>query len=740
MDKLLTDHGDPEKRIADLEHQLAERKRGADVPPSSATDASLSRRFVVSAAPPSTKQMMKYVYVLMFGAMATLGLVNITLLLIGSIVGSERVWQLGGAVFFIAFLLLAMPGFRVFQRRMNRDKTVLLDVEGGALRVSSMPGAVFSFADAQLGQWMLAGYGGATKGTALHLRSGGRRFVVGGQDHRVAPDTPLDAPPVDSVDATMWPSEFDELLTIVGRPRGLDARGAVPGQPTRCLLVPNVARMYSSSIFGMFKNTATALKLNANPPQPTLAIDVGDDGISLVDLTSNARIASASLAQVTATPAASTRTAAYMGTLTTAVLVVRIADSEPLTIACPDFAGAPQSSWSGKTKVIYRFAWRGAVPPAEEPAFVVSDADWLTLVEKLGLTAHLEDRARTQGAGAPVPGGAPLARPKRKLWIYGVIIAAVMFVVAPAMMVVAGNISNSHQRKDDQLKADRERPFALPFTDLRVPHGVAVDAAGNVYVADGRTNRVLELTAGSNTQTVLPFTGLDLSAGVVNNSTGGVAVDAAGNVYVTDSGHNRVLELATGASSQTVLPFRGLDFPEGLAVDTAGAVYVADRNDSRVVKLAAGSTTQTALPSLGRWVSPNDVAVDGNGTVYTSVDKSCGKHTCSYLMKLAPGADSWTILPSAGAEQYVAVDTAGNLYVTTLGDTGGVLRLAPGSDSWTELPGRHRFVDPQGLAVDTHGNVYVTDHTGARQPDTLFGTWQVTPDDAKGFVLKLPTG
>ena len=54
MDDLLTDHGDPEKRISDLEHQLAEQKRGAD--PAIPHDAATSRRFVASADPPSTRR------------------------------------------------------------------------------------------------------------------------------------------------------------------------------------------------------------------------------------------------------------------------------------------------------------------------------------------------------------------------------------------------------------------------------------------------------------------------------------------------------------------------------------------------------------------------------------------------------------------------------------------------------------------------------------------------------------
>ena len=65
---------------------------------------------------------------------------------------------------------------------------------------------------------------------------------------------------------------------------------------------------------------------------------------------------------------------------------------------------------------------------------------------------------------------------------------------------------------------------------------------------------MLKLAAGSATQSVLPFTGLNYPAGV--------AVDAAGNLYVADSDNNRVVKLAAGSSTQTVLPFTGLNYPE----------------------------------------------------------------------------------------------------------------------------------------------------------------------------------
>jgi DNA-binding beta-propeller fold protein YncE len=681
--------------------------------------------------------MMKYTYLFIGVLIATLGGLYMALFLIGAIVGSERVWQIGGAVVFLTFLLLWRPGYAAFQRRINREKKVVVEVGGDGLTVHTRPGDVFTFGDAQLGRWTLAGYGGVTKGTALHLRSGPHRFVLGGRDHRIAAGTPLEATPVDAVDAWVWAPEFDELLTIVGRPE------PPPGEPTHCLLTPNPARLFSSSSWGMFKNNTRALALNANPPQPSLAIDVSGDAISVIDVESNARLASASPSRVTATAAESTRKMRYVGALTTPVLVVRVPNSETLTIGCPDMNGPPQTTWSGRTKLNYRFSWRGEVPAEDEPEYVVSDADWLTLIEALGLASDLEDKAQAEcdgdAQGLTAATQAPLARPTRRLWIPVVVFAVIMFVALPAMMLVAMSASDRRQSRSDQLAADKARQFALPFTDLRLPHGVAVDAGGNVYVAETRTNQVFKLAAGSNTQTVLPFTGLDLfDDGVINTFTASVAVDTGGNVYVTDSGHNRVVKLAAGSNTQAVLPFRGLDDPDGVAVDTAGTVYVVDYSHGRVLKLAAGSTTPTLLPKTGRLGGPSgEVAVDRSGNVYISATTRAG----SYLLRLAPGSDTWTKLPSAGNEHGVAVDPAGNLYVLTSGDAGGVKMLAPGSNSWTALPRPYRFLDPMGLAVDARRNVYVTDHTGYRAPGggSFFGVWH-PKDDAQGFVIKLLAG
>jgi sugar lactone lactonase YvrE len=321
-----------------------------------------------------------------------------------------------------------------------------------------------------------------------------------------------------------------------------------------------------------------------------------------------------------------------------------------------------------------------------------------------------------------------LAWADRKPWTFVLSLAAITATISIGVTIPIG-VGSLHR---GQQRANRERQFALPFSGLHTPHGVAVDSAGNVYVADTGTNRVLKLAAGSSTQTVLPFTGLNFSVEGVNFSTGtaGVAVDAPGDVYVADTGNNRVLKLAAGSGTQTVLPFHGLNYPFSVAVDTVDNVYVADTYNARLVKLSAGSSAQTVLPSSGG-DTPDGVAVDAAGTVYTSFSRQACRQNCGYVGRLE-GLASFTKLPSAGPEDYVAVDTAGNVYVTAGGNTGGVKRLARGSNSWTELPGAAGMVgfrSPGGLAVDTRGNVYVTDDLGPGEHA-----------DGQGVVLKLPTG
>lgn len=289
----------------------------------------------------------------------------------------------GGAV-----IMLVPVVWLVYAWWRSRQK-VLVGVTNQGLTIDRWPGDAFSFADATLGPWV-------NMGVALHLRSGSHRFVLGGRDRRIASSTQLVAPPVQAVDAWLWDSEFDELLTGGGRQGGADVRGPAPGEATRCLLFPNPYLAEQMGPFAFRKQ----LRLQRSLSQPSLVLDVDNDAIRVIDTNDNAPSASASRAQVTATPAVYQPDSVTSGDGSTydyaAIpgLVVSVPGMPPVTIGCLDLVGSQ-----------FRFAWRGKVSrSSERPAYVVSAADLLTLAEKFGLAPHLEDMRRsptTQTSATP---------------------------------------------------------------------------------------------------------------------------------------------------------------------------------------------------------------------------------------------------------------------------------------------------------------------------------------------------
>jgi hypothetical protein len=293
------------------------------------------------------------------------------------------------------------------------------------------------------------------------------------------------------------------------------------------------------------------------------------------------------------------------------------------------------------------------------------------------------------------------------------------------------------------------------------PSGVAVDSAGNVYVADYDNVTIRKLTPGG---TVTTLAGLAGSRGTADgtgsaarfNYPADVAVDSAGNVYVADCYNNTIRKVRPGGVVTTLAGLATIiggsadgtgsaarfDCPEGVAVDSAYNVYVADTYNYTIRKVALGGVVTTLAGQPGSWGSadgtgsaarfwwPRGVAVDSAGNVYVADTAN------DTIRKVTPGGVVTTLAGLAGnigsadgagsAARFdwpdgVAVDSAGNVYVAdTANDTirkvtpGGVVTtlagLAENEGSADGTGSAARFYQPAGVAVDNAGNVYVADY------------------------------
>ncbi|HEY9156536.1 NHL repeat-containing protein [Candidatus Binatus sp.] len=308
---------------------------------------------------------------------------------------------------------------------------------------------------------------------------------------------------------------------------------------------------------------------------------------------------------------------------------------------------------------------------------------------------------------------------------------------------------------------------------LCYPQGVAVDGAGNLYVADEKNSRVLEymnpFAACNNTfpcvggpANVVLGQGASFTSNSCDYDTGGnwygasaidlcypegVAVDAAGNLYVADASNSRVLEynapLSTGATPARVFGqgasftsnacnFDGGDaigalrpssandlcYPSGVGLDGAGNLYVADgSNNNRVLEYNTPLNVSSGESGAGDTTAD---AVFGQGGSFNS-------HACNYDGTGFPKPSTANDLCDPTA---VAVDASGNLYVAdesnkrvleyntplTTGTTANRVFGACGSFTSSACTGlsANSLSDPTGVAVDPSGNLYVADFANSR--------------------------
>ncbi len=287
-------------------------------------------------------------------------------------------------------------------------------------------------------------------------------------------------------------------------------------------------------------------------------------------------------------------------------------------------------------------------------------------------------------------------------------------------------------------------------SQFNLPTGIAVDSAGNIYIADTVNNRVRKIVASNANITTIAGTGTagytgdkGQAASAELNRPSGVAVDGSGNLYIADTA-NHVIRMVT--SGGVISTFAGnnqagssgdggaatsaqLNSPTAVAIDSAKNVYIADTGND-TIRLVAPSGNISTIIGTGNLTKPTALAVDASGVLYLTdpgnnrVLKFTGGRFSVVAGASSPGFSNDggpAISAQLNNPKGVAVDSAGNLYIADTNNCrirkitpDGTINTIAGSgtigytgDSGPATAAALAF--PYGLAVDAGGNVYFTD-------------------------------
>jgi len=295
------------------------------------------------------------------------------------------------------------------------------------------------------------------------------------------------------------------------------------------------------------------------------------------------------------------------------------------------------------------------------------------------------------------------------------------------------------------------------------PSNIAADTTGVLYVTDSSNHTIRKIALDGAVTTLAGLAGTSGStdstgASARFNTPAGIAIDSAGNLYVADTNNHTIRKITSLGVVTTLAGSAGLSgttngagtaarfyHPAGIAIDTNGTLYVADSDNHIIRKLIGNGATvtvstlagQAGIPGFSDGTSasqatfntPLDLALDSTGTLYVA---DTNNHT---IRKITNGLTVTTIAGQAGvlgnadgvgtaarlkAPAGLALDRAGYLYIAdsshtlrrltlstgqviTLAGLAGTLGTADGSGN------KARFNLPTGLTIDANNYVYIAD-------------------------------
>ena len=279
------------------------------------------------------------------------------------------------------------------------------------------------------------------------------------------------------------------------------------------------------------------------------------------------------------------------------------------------------------------------------------------------------------------------------------------------------------------------------------PQGMATDASGNVYVADQgnhairriASNRAVSTVAGSFTGSgAAGFSGSADGAAKTTarfNKPADVAVDASGNIYVADSGNHAIRKISTNGTVTTLAGAMGaagntnatgssarFRSPQGIAVDGNGTVYVADTGNQVIRRITANGAVSTfAGAAFTGSASPRGGRASFTGSAHAAFIGSADSTT------LPASVDGSATTARFSYPTDMTIDSAGNLYVTDSGTE--KMRRISANGTVTTLGGSPDgfFYNPLAVAAGANGTLYVADAGNNRIARGIPGASAIAP-------------
>lgn len=214
----------------------------------------------------------------------------------------------------------------------------------------------------------------------------------------------------------------------------------------------------------------------------------------------------------------------------------------------------------------------------------------------------------------------------------------------PADTIYVSDFGNNVIRKFDSMTGADLGVFAS--TGLTGPEGLALDGAGNLFVANWGNNTIEKFTPGG--------IGSLFAADSALSGPEGLAFDGAGNLYVANWWGNTIVRFTPDGVGSVFAT--GLSYPAGLACDTAGNVYVANNVANNIKKFTPEGLASVfaSYPSVN---GPQGLAFDSRGNLYVANINSYS------ITKFTPEGAGSVFASRLSAPLSLAFDSAGNLYV-----------------------------------------------------------------------------